>query len=159
MADKKSHLKLVASTDLKQSLQESIDMLNEPPAPCEGEGLLVVDEMDPEMAKALLEAAGFEVVDGDCSAEVIDFEVERASRLNMDNAEVRPETILKMALEDVTTGPYRDGRCTKAYITLVLEDGKTYSTCNYRANLSKIEEVAFRQLGVTEAVSGWRGGE
>jgi hypothetical protein len=153
MADKK-HLTLVASNDLKQKLQESIDLTDEPPAPCEGEGLIDV-QMDPEMAAALLEAAGYIVVDEDESAEVIDFEVERASRVNMDNAEVKPETILKMALEDVT-GPYQ-GKCTKAYITLVLDNGKAFSTCNYRANLSRIEEVAFRELGLTEAISGWRG--
>lgn len=144
------HLTLVTSND------DLVDLTDEPPAPCEGEGLVDV-EMDPAMAKTLLEAAGY-VVENDATAEVIDFEVQRASRSIIDSGEVRPETILKMALEDVTTGPYGGGRCVKAYITLILDDGKSFSTCNYRANLSKIEEVAFRQMSVAEAIEGWRGG-
>jgi hypothetical protein len=165
MARDKSHLRLIECSSLKQRLRESID-LAEPPAPCEGEDMEALESlhrstsngtMDPEMACALLEAAGYtiEATPEDCAGEVIDFEVERASRKPLDNADVSPATVLKMALEDITTGPYHN--CSKVYVTLVLDNDSTFSTCNYRANLTRIEEVAFRQLGVAEAIDGWRG--
>jgi hypothetical protein len=163
MADEKSHLRLVANNDLTTALQDSINQLakvqlEEPP--CEALPEPWRGKLDPEVAVAVLEAAGITVdgteieVEFDASAEVIDFEVQRAARRLLDNTEVSPATILKMALDDVL-GPYQ--HCTKAYITLVLDNGKSFTTCNYRANLSRIEEVAFRQLGVTESMEGWRG--
>lgn len=118
-------LKLVEA--LQKSLERSIE------APIEGADIL-------EIAPPL-------------EAEVIDFTVERARLRDIKVEEVKPETILQMALDDCK----RYGNVTKAYITLILDTGDSFSTANYRAGTTREEEIALRQLGVTESIDTWRG--
>jgi hypothetical protein len=160
MADEKSYLRLVASnddlqanTDLKQLLQASIDLEGVQDvicdAPCEGEDLVAVLSL--ALAAEPVEEDEEEINN------VIDFQVARAECSAVNTADVTPETVLKLALQDVQAGGQYKDTVKKCYITLVLDTGETFSTCNYRANLTRIEEVAFRQLGVSESLEGWRG--
>lgn len=86
------------------------------------------------------------------SAEIIDFATARAHTLGP--TEVAPETILKMALKDCEAW---GTRAVKAYITVVLDDGVSFSQAHYRAGLTREQEIAFRQLGLAECMDGWRG--
>ena len=96
----------------------------------------------------------FQVIQGDLNKQaerVVDFEVERAERAE-EAAGVRPISLLKMALKDAQ----KDNTIVKAYVTLIRDDKDSFSTINYRAGLKRTEEIAFRQLGVQEALEGWR---
>lgn len=85
---------------------------------------------------------------------LVDLEVERAERGLVPNAEVTPETLLRLALKDCELAK---GRITKCYVTLIEDEGDSMSTTNMRANLTRTEEIAYRQLGLTEAIESWRG--
>ncbi|HEY6020615.1 MAG TPA: hypothetical protein VIY48_12210 [Candidatus Paceibacterota bacterium] len=67
--------------------------------------------------------------------------------------DVSVKQCLEMALKDAD----RIG-AVKCYVTMICDDGDTWSTNNYRSCLTRIEEIAFRQLGVTEAINRWTGG-
>ena len=79
---------------------------------------------------------------------VIDLDVERADRREISNRDVTPETVLKMALRECE----KSGNVTQCYITLVEDTPEGMSTTNLRSNMSRIEEIAYRQLGLAEAI-------
>ena len=87
----------------------------------------------------------------DFSKEKIDRAVERGELTAND---VTPAQLLSIISEDVE----RLGNVVKCYVTLIAEDDSSFTVSNYRAGLSRSEEVAFRQLGLQEAVDNWRFG-
>lgn len=96
----------------------------------------------------------FEVIQGGISDDaVVDFEVEQAERTKS-ASEIVPTTLLKMAVLEAQSDP----NIEKAYITMLRknEDG-TFTTINFRCGMDMVEELAYRQVGVTEAIDRWRG--
>ncbi len=88
---------------------------------------------------------------------VVNFAVERLSRKGED---LRPQDIavtdlLSLIQSDVA----KYGDVTKCYVTLVREDEKAFTVVNYRAGVSRVEEIALRQLGVQEVIDSWRFGD
>lgn len=87
------------------------------------------------------------------NAAVVDLSLERIERGDMSCQQVTPEQVLRLALRelDQTEG------ITKCYVTLIQETPEgPITTINMRSRLSRQEEVAFRQLGVHEAIDSWR---
>ena len=84
---------------------------------------------------------------------VVDFRNAKVDSGTLLAREVTPAEVLTQALEDL--GSLNVAKC---YITLVIDNGETWATTNYRANLTRAEEIAFRQLGITEMLESWRNG-
>lgn len=90
---------------------------------------------------------------------VTDFDVERLDRKrdSLWAHDVTPEQLLKLALLDCSKHEGVFG----CYITLIRrreEDGGL-QTQNYRSGLNRLEEVAYRQLGLVEQLDAWRNGD
>lgn len=103
-----------------------------------------------ELEKLDMAAAGEPV-----SAEVVNLAVERVIRGDTIATEVTAETVLEAALIECRE---MGDEVTGCYITLICSDENgPRATCHYRAGLSRIEEIAFRQLGLTEVMDAWRG--
>lgn len=84
---------------------------------------------------------------------LIDLDVERADRGLISNSDVTPETVLKLAIKECQ----ESGHVTQCYITLIEESPDGLSTINLRSNMSRVEEIAYRQVGLAEAIEMWRG--
>lgn len=83
----------------------------------------------------------------------VDLEVEKADRAES-CLEVTPEVLLKLALRDCQ----QYGDVKMCYVTLLREgaDG-CITTSNYRANMKRDTEIAYRQIGVQEVIERWMG--
>ena len=88
---------------------------------------------------------------------VVDFNKEKLARRGGKAmaCDINAETVLEMALMDCREAGDRGP--AKAYITLVYENDTASTTVNYRCQLSHLEEVAYRQLGLSEAIENWKG--
>lgn len=86
------------------------------------------------------------------NSNVVDFEVEKINRRHIDARDVMPDKCLALALQDTK----QRGDVIGCYITLIVEEPETMSTVNYRAGLSRTEEIAYRQVGVQEAIESWK---
>lgn len=87
---------------------------------------------------------------------VVDLARERMDRGALTSKDVTPAQLLEVVCEDVAAS--RIGNVVKCYVTLIAEDESSFTVSNYRAGLNRAEEVAFRQLGLQEAVDNWRFG-
>lgn len=111
---------------------------------CLKQSLEIVRPVPPEIAPPVEEAG----------AEIVELDLERIERSGLTAKDVTPEDILRLCLKDVKA----KGNVVKCYVTLISELEDSFTVSNYRSNLTRTEEVAFRQLGVTEAVDSWRFG-
>jgi len=99
--------------------------------------------------------------EGDIEGLEVDVTLEEAP-VNLEHArartapitEIKPVTALELALEEARGDP----SINKCYITLIVDDQHKTRVINYRANLTRQEEAAMRQLGLAEAIDLWRFG-
>lgn len=104
-----------------------------------------------EMLKASLDA------EPEHNGNVVDLNMERMERRFLNATEVKPQELIKLVLRDMGE---RYQNVVKCYVTLVIDAGDSFTVSNYRAGLTRSEEVAFRSLGLQEAMDNWRfGGE
>lgn len=93
-------------------------------------------------------------LEGEQPAEnVVDLSMERLERRQLTATEVTPEQLLMLCLRDVERL-----NVVKCYVTMISDEGDSFTVSNYRAGLSRSEEVAFRSLGMQEALDNWRFG-
>lgn len=85
---------------------------------------------------------------------VVDLFRERCERGELSSSEIKPLDLLRLVIEDAE----RKGNVVKCYVTLVSDTTDAFTVTNYRAGLNREEEVAYRQLGLQEAVDRWRFG-
>lgn len=85
---------------------------------------------------------------------VVDFEVEKLSReRHADPRNMMPDKCLALALADCK----QFGDVIGCYVTLIREDaGEALTVESYRAGLNRAEEIAYRQLGLNEAIENWK---
>lgn len=83
---------------------------------------------------------------------VVDFEVEKLQRKSVDATQVMPDKCLALAMLDCK----EYGDVIGVYVTLIRESPDSLSTENYRAGLDRAQEIAYRQLGVQEAIERWK---
>ena len=80
---------------------------------------------------------------------VVDFEVERASH-GQRASEVRPLGMLKMAVRDMQATPEEP---VAAYLSVFYGSPTgAVKAAHYRSGMNNLEEVSYRQVGLTEAV-------
>lgn len=94
----------------------------------------------------------FSVIQGGLDDDsVVDFEVKQAEQARA--PDLKPSTLLKMALLDAQSDP----NINRAYITLIRENADgSLTLVNYRAGMNTAEEIAYRQVGVSEAIEGFK---
>ena len=85
---------------------------------------------------------------------VVDLAVERIGRTDVLAKDVTPEDLLKFILSDAPLM----ASAFKCYVTMISDDGAAFTVTNFRAGLDRSEEVAFRSLGLQEAMDNWRFG-
>ena len=91
------------------------------------------------------------------SGNVVDLGAERLlrGRDSLTPDQVTPQEVLKLAMEDCS----KLGNISKCYVTLIVDEGdERMGTINYRAQMTRTEEIAFRQLGLQEQIDNWRVG-
>lgn len=86
---------------------------------------------------------------------VVDLSIERMRRSDViTSKDVTPQMLFELIASDLE----QMKNCVKCYVTLISDDGDSFLVSNYRAGLNRQEEVAFRSLGVQEALDNWRFG-
>jgi hypothetical protein len=85
---------------------------------------------------------------------VVNFGQERLARVpeKLSATDITPDQLIPFIANDIKTM----GTISKCYVTLVSEEADCFHVTNYRAGLNRTEEIAYRLLGVLEAMENWR---
>jgi predicted NUDIX family phosphoesterase len=109
--------------------------------------------------KGSLELAVFEGgVGQDKQAEepsnVVQLGVERLLRNGpqMDAKDATPLDVIRLVEHDII----ESGNVTACYVTLITNQDNHFEVTNYRSNLARTEEIAYRQMGVQQAIENWK---
>ena len=84
------------------------------------------------------------------TAEIRDLDLERLK--HEEGNECKPATLLKRALQDCE----EYGDVAKITIMMIRDGGDTWNAVDYRANMTRSEEIAFGLMQVLSIIERWR---